>query len=132
MRGARGESLPELAGIPVTIKDNRDTTGTPTTSGSLIFKDGVPVRDHFPVARLRKAGAVIISKTTVPEFANGIMTPGPPHTGEPEPLGSDADARGIQRRGCRARGRRCRLVHARDGMAVAQSGRPVRAPAWWG
>ncbi len=75
-RRARGESLPELAGIPVTIKDNLDTAGIPTTNGSLIFKDRVPVRDHLPVARLRKAGVVIIGKTTLPEFANGIMTRG--------------------------------------------------------
>lgn len=59
--------------IPVLVKDQLETTDMPTTYGSAVFKDFVPQKDATVVARLRKAGAVIIAKTTMGEFASGII-----------------------------------------------------------
>jgi amidase len=59
--------------IPVLIKDQLDTGDMPTTYGSAVFKDFVPQGDATVVTKLRKAGAVIIAKTTMGEFASGIV-----------------------------------------------------------
>src|SRR5262249_39200801 len=60
-----------LHGIPVLVKDEIDAAGMPTTLGTLVFKDYRPPRDAFPIAQLRKAGAIILGKTTLSEFAAG-------------------------------------------------------------
>jgi amidase len=59
--------------IPVLVKDQLEATGMPTTYGSAVFRDFVPQRDATVVTRLRNAGAVIIGKTTMGEFASGIV-----------------------------------------------------------
>ena len=58
-----------LDGIPVSVKDNIFVAGLPARWGSLLFRDHVPDRDDICVERLRGAGAVILGKTTTPEFA---------------------------------------------------------------
>ena len=60
-----------LHGIPILVKDEIDTAGMPTTLGTLVFRDYRPPADAFVVARLRKAGAIILGKTTLSEFAAG-------------------------------------------------------------
>ena len=60
-----------LHGIPVLVKDEIDTVGMPTTLGTLVFKDYRPTRDAFPVERIRRAGAIILGKTTLSEYAAG-------------------------------------------------------------
>ncbi len=60
----------ELLGIPVAIKDLYDTKDMPTTDGSLAFEGWRPKRDAFQVDRLRDAGAVILGKANLSEFAN--------------------------------------------------------------
>jgi Asp-tRNA(Asn)/Glu-tRNA(Gln) amidotransferase A subunit family amidase len=60
-----------LHGIPILVKDEVDAAGMPTTLGTLVFKDYRPPRDAFVVDRLRKAGAIILGKTTLSEFAAG-------------------------------------------------------------
>src|SRR6266550_4001735 len=60
-----------LHGIPVLVKDEVDTAGMPTTQGTLVFKDYRPTRDSFVVEQLRKAGAIILGKTTLSEYAAG-------------------------------------------------------------
>lgn len=60
-----------LHGIPVLVKDEIDTAGMPTTLGTLVFKDYRPSRDAFVIEQLRKAGAIILGKTTLGEFAAG-------------------------------------------------------------
>ena len=60
-----------LHGIPVLVKDEIDVAGMPTTLGTLVFKDYRPPRDAFPVEKLRKAGAIILGKTTLSEYAAG-------------------------------------------------------------
>lgn len=67
----RSGPLGPLHGIPVLVKDEVDTAGMPTTLGTLVFKDYRPSRDAFAVERLRRAGAVILGKTTLSEFAAG-------------------------------------------------------------
>ena len=68
----RGKVRSMLHGIPILIKDNIDTTDKmKTTAGSLALVDApMPERDAFIVTRLRKAGAVIIGKTNLSEWAN--------------------------------------------------------------
>src|SRR5215472_12588895 len=60
-----------LHGIPILVKDEIDTAGMPTTLGSVLFKDYRPPLDAFAVARLKQAGAIILGKTTLSEFASG-------------------------------------------------------------
>ena len=60
-----------LHGIPVVLKDQMDVAGIPTTLGSVVLKDNVPVRDAFVTAKLKKAGAVILAKVTLGEMGGG-------------------------------------------------------------
>jgi len=60
-----------LHGIPVVIKDQADAAGMPTTLGSVVFKNHRPERDCFVVANLKKAGAIILGKTTLGELGGG-------------------------------------------------------------
>jgi Asp-tRNA(Asn)/Glu-tRNA(Gln) amidotransferase A subunit family amidase len=60
-----------LHGIPILVKDQVDAAGMPTTLGSLVFKNYRPPKDSFVVAKLRKAGAIILGKTTLGEFGGG-------------------------------------------------------------
>lgn len=66
-----------LQGLPMAIKDLAETAAIPTTFGSPIFKDNIPKQDCLMVARLRKAGAIIIGKTNTPEFGLGSHTYNP-------------------------------------------------------
>jgi amidase len=66
---AAGDTAP-LLGIPIAVKDIYDTTETPTTGGSLVFENYVPEKDSFLVRRLKEAGAIIIGKANLSEFAN--------------------------------------------------------------
>ncbi|MEA2937102.1 MAG: amidase [Alphaproteobacteria bacterium] len=60
-----------LHGVAVLVKDEIDTASMPTTLGTLVFKDYRPPRDAFAIEKLRKAGAIILGKTTLSEFAAG-------------------------------------------------------------
>jgi len=74
MRGAR---LGSLHGVPLAVKDLVPTAGIRTTWGSLIFKDHVPDEDAEVVARLKRAGAIVVGKTTTPEFGQQCLTEAP-------------------------------------------------------
>ena len=63
-----------LAGLPIAYKDNVQTRGVRTTFGSPIYKDHVPNEDHLIVERLSAAGAIMLGKTNLPEFAAGSQT----------------------------------------------------------
>ena len=69
-RSARGARSP-LHGIPVVLKDNIDTADMPTTAGSSLLKESMPPDDAFIVQRLREAGAIILAKLNMSEFASG-------------------------------------------------------------
>ena len=72
-RAGRGPRGP-LHGIPIVVKDNFETIDLPTTAGSLALKGSMAGRDAFQVRKLREAGAVIVGKTNLHEFARGITT----------------------------------------------------------
>jgi aspartyl-tRNA(Asn)/glutamyl-tRNA(Gln) amidotransferase subunit A len=69
-----------LHGIPISLKDNVCTEGIRTTAGSRILKDFLPPRDAQVVVQLKEAGAVILGKTNMHEFAYGV-TSNNPHYG---------------------------------------------------
>src|SRR5918992_2723870 len=71
---AEGEFLGPLHGLPIAIKDNAETAGITTTYGSPIMAAHVPDRDAAYVASLKRAGAIVIGKTNIPEFAAGSQT----------------------------------------------------------
>ncbi|HXR09820.1 MAG TPA: amidase family protein, partial [Candidatus Acidoferrales bacterium] len=71
---AHKETLGRLHGLPVAHKDLLETRGIRTTFGSPLYKDYIPAEDDIVVARMRRAGAIIIGKTNVPEFGAGSQT----------------------------------------------------------
>src|SRR4030095_14989681 len=70
---ATGDPVGSLHCIPMLVKDQVETTDMPTTYGSVVFQDFIPQRDATIVARLKKAGAVIVAKSTMGEFASGYL-----------------------------------------------------------
>jgi len=72
-----GERLGPFHGVPFSVKDLLLTRGIRTTMGSRIFANQVPAEDAVPVRRLRKAGAILIGKTTTPEFGHKPLTDSP-------------------------------------------------------
>jgi aspartyl-tRNA(Asn)/glutamyl-tRNA(Gln) amidotransferase subunit A len=71
---AQGEPLPKLAGIPIGIKDNMCVKGTLTTCGSKMLANFVAPYESTVTAKIAKAGAVMIGKTNLDEFAMGSST----------------------------------------------------------
>jgi aspartyl-tRNA(Asn)/glutamyl-tRNA(Gln) amidotransferase subunit A len=67
-----GHELGPLHGVPFTAKDSFDTAGVLTQLGSPIFKGRVPDSDATSVARMKKAGAILLAKTNLPEFSYWI------------------------------------------------------------
>src|SRR5579859_4322986 len=66
-----GKSRSPLHGIPIALKDNIDTAGVRTTGGSALYADRVPDTDAPVAAKLREAGAVLLGKLNMHEFALG-------------------------------------------------------------
>jgi amidase len=121
---ARGDDLPPLHGLPVTIKDTLDTANLRTTNGSRARTDRIPAHDAAAVARLRAAGAIIIGKTNTSEFALDYTAENPvfgrtlnPHDESRTPGGSSG--------GCAAAVSSC-LTPASVGSDLAGS---IRIPA---
>ena len=71
---ARKQHVGPLHGLPHAFKDTHDVAGWRTTYGSPLYADHVPDADDLVVERIRRAGAVTIGKTNVPEFAAGSHT----------------------------------------------------------
>ena len=67
----RGRPRGPLHGVPIALKDNIDTDGVLTTAASGVFKDRVPTEDAEVVVRLKRAGAVLLGKLNLHEFALG-------------------------------------------------------------
>lgn len=77
-RGRKGHrDRGPLHGIPISLKDNIYTKDVRTTAGSKILRDFVPQRDAVVVSQLKEAGAVILGKTNLHEFAYGVTTNNP-------------------------------------------------------
>lgn len=67
---AAGDAEGPLFGVPLLLKDNIDVAGMPTTAGSVALADSIPATDAPLTASLREAGAIILGKTNLTEFAN--------------------------------------------------------------
>ncbi len=92
-RKEKGRRSP-LHGIPIVLKDNIDTADLQTSGGSVALEGSIPPADAFIVERLRAAGAVIIAKANLSEFASGVARSSlggqmrNPHDPARTPLGS--------------------------------------------
>jgi len=91
---AKGATLGPLHGIPVTIKDLEPVRGMPFEGGTYLRKGDVAPADNVVVSRLRNAGAIILGKTTTPEFGwKGVsQSPVTGVTHNPWKLGMNAGA----------------------------------------
>src|SRR5579872_3550598 len=72
-----GDPIGPLHGVPFAVKDLVNTAGVRTTFGSVALADNVPGADSPSVARLKAAGAVLVGKTTTPEFGHKCFTDAP-------------------------------------------------------
>ena len=72
-----GDPIGPLHGVPLAVKDLVNTAGVKTTFGSVALADNVPAADSVAVARLKAAGAILIGKTTTPEFGHKCFTEAP-------------------------------------------------------
>lgn len=70
----RGEDLGPLHGVPIAVKDNIDTAELPTTAGTPALRGHRPKADAECVARLRRAGALVLGKTNLHELAYGLTS----------------------------------------------------------
>ena len=103
-----------LHGVPFTAKDLTDATPYATTYGSRAFADNVPSADAACIARLRRAGAVLIGKTNTPEMGSRPTTENVLFGATRNPHDTDAHARRLERRG--GSGARRGHRHARPGL----------------
>lgn len=115
-----------LQGLPMAIKDLAETAGIVTSYGSPAFRDHVPLADSPMVARLRRAGAVIIGKTNTPEFGLGSHSYNPVHGVTRNPYDRTRSAGGSS--GGAGAALACRMVALADGSDMMGS---LRNPAGW-
>ncbi|WP_197054815.1 amidase family protein [Paracoccus sp. PAMC 22219] len=115
-----------LQGLPMAVKDLADTAGITTTYGSPAFRDHVPVADSPMVARLRRAGAVIIGKTNTPEFGLGSHSFNPVYGVTRNPYDLSRSAGGSS--GGAGAALAARMVALADGSDMMGS---LRNPAGW-
>lgn len=71
------DTMPPLFGVPISVKDLYDTKGLKTTAGARLYANRLPDEDADAVIKLRRAGATIIGKTNLHEFAYGVTTVNP-------------------------------------------------------
>lgn len=69
LRYAQSGPVGPLHCVPLIVKDNFETAGLPTTNGALVFSKYVPVKDAFQVSRAKQAGALVLAKSSMAEWA---------------------------------------------------------------
>jgi Asp-tRNA(Asn)/Glu-tRNA(Gln) amidotransferase A subunit family amidase len=123
---SRGDVLGPLHGLPVALKDTTPTAGHRTTLGSYTHERWIPEHDAYIVGALRRAGAIVVGKTTSPEFAHSSVTDSPlwgatrnPWNPERTPGGSSGGSAVAVATGC---------VPLAEGTDMGGS---VRIPAAW-
>jgi Asp-tRNA(Asn)/Glu-tRNA(Gln) amidotransferase A subunit family amidase len=123
---AAGGRLPPLHGVPIAIKDLTPTAGKRTTMGSYAFEHYVPEKNALIVDKLLAAGAIMVGKTTTPEFAYSSFTDSPlwgitrnPWNTERTPGGSSGGSGAAVAAGC---------VPLAEGSDMGGS---IRIPACW-
>jgi aspartyl-tRNA(Asn)/glutamyl-tRNA(Gln) amidotransferase subunit A len=121
----RGEPLGPLHGVPIGVKDQFDTAGLRTTCGSRIFGDRVPSSDATAVTRLMAAGAILLGKQNLTEFAFG-GTIEPPFGQPRNPWSLDHDP------GMSSSGSGAATAAGLAGASLGEdTGGSVRIPAAW-
>jgi amidase len=123
---ARGDAVGPLHGFPHAVKDVVPTAGIRTSFGSAIYRDFVPAQDAIVVQRLKRAGAIVIGKTNVPEFGLGSHTFNEVFGATHNPYDPSRSAGGSS--GGAAAALASRLVPLADGSDYAGS---LRNPAAW-
>lgn len=89
-----GEFTGSLHGVPVLVKDQAGTAGIRTTYGSVAFEEYIPEEDATAVKRLKEAGAVILAKTLLPDFATSWFAYSSAHGEAKNPYALDRDPGG--------------------------------------
>lgn len=123
---ARGEIMGPLHGLPHAVKDLQPVRGIRSTSGSPILKNFIPESDSLQVEKLRRAGAIIIGKTNVPEFGLGSHTYNPVYGATCNAYDQSRSAGGSTGGGAVALA--LRMVPLADGSDYGGS---LRNPAGW-
>jgi amidase len=91
---ARGDDLPPLHGVPVTIKVNVDQVGYATTNGVVAFRNAIAKEDSPVVANLRAAGGIIVGRTNLPAFSMRVFSDNALHGRTLNPLDPTVSAGG--------------------------------------
>lgn len=91
---ARGDDLPPLHGVPVTIKVNTDQVGHATTNGVVAFRNAIAREDAPVVANLRQAGGIIVGRTNLPAFSMRVFSDNALHGRTLNPLDPTVSAGG--------------------------------------
>ncbi|HKN97689.1 MAG TPA: amidase [Pseudonocardiaceae bacterium] len=139
---AHGVDAGPLHGLPIAVKDTHATAGIRTTQGSPLFADFVPDADELLVERERAAGAIVVGKSNVPEFAAGSHTVNPVFGATRNPYDTTRSAGGSSGGGAVALA--CGMVPLADGSDMGGSLRnpgsfcnvvgfrpsPGRVPTW--
>jgi amidase len=113
-------------GVPVSIKDLADTAGIRTTHGTATYADRVPDVDDEVVARVKRAGFVILGKTNTPEFGSRSTTESPAFPTARNPWDTDCTPGGSSGgAGAALAAGLCPIAHGSDG------GGSIRIPAAW-
>ena len=119
-----GEALGALHGLPTAIKDLHETEGLLTTYGSPLYRDHIPAQDCAMVASMRRAGAIVLAKSNVPEFGAGANTRNPVWGATGNPFDPQLNAGGSS--GGSAAALACDLVPVCTG---SDTGGSLRIPA---